>query len=395
MSPRSPPSEGQARQAKDAARVWLRMPHVLDALVLDAREPGRLRRVGSLPDWLEQLGGSLDESLERAFPVLAEFAEEAREKLWKPGIEGRLQSGFWTEQAPSGEEFHLRALALCSGPLQAAVVYRDEAAYRDRQQVLQRGRELALALERLHREFDRKDVLVHALVHDLGGPLSSILGSLALLEEASLGEPERALLRAARRSAERQNALIDQLAGAFSAERDSMEHFHRDADAAPDAARVAAQTIEMLAPVAAPREVELRVVHEGAGGFKVVGEESRLGRVLANLVENALRHSPRGARVTLRLAGSGDHVRAAVEDRGPGVPAHLVEHLFERLLPGGSGRAGLGLYFCRMTVQRWGGEIGYSPRPGGGASFWLKLPRPLAARAAQGLGPAEAGDPTR
>ena len=99
--------------------------------------------------------------------------------------------------------------------------------------------------------------------------------------------------------------------------------------------------------------------------------------MLSNLLANALRYSPKGSVVTIGLAHDDEFATISVEDQGPGVPEELAGRLFEKFSQGKgkSGSVGLGLYFCRMTVERWGGKIGYTARPGGGSSFWFKLRR--------------------
>ena len=76
-------------------------------------------------------------------------------------------------------------------------------------------------------------------------------------------------------------------------------------------------------------------------------------------------------------AAEDEWVRFTVEDEGPGVPEGLRDRLFQKFSQGGakSGSAGLGLYFCRITVERWGGQIGYEPRESGGSRFWFRLKR--------------------
>jgi hypothetical protein len=112
--------------------------------------------------------------------------------------------------------------------------------------------------------------------------------------------------------------------------------------------------------------------------WRVVGDETRLRRIYANLVENALRYSPRGSTVTVRVEAEGRDLRACVDDEGPGLPpgesAGRLFALFSQDTEGG-GKAGLGLYFCRITVERWGGAIGCESRPQGGARFWFRVPR--------------------
>ncbi len=79
------------------------------------------------------------------------------------------------------------------------------------------------------------------------------------------------------------------------------------------------------------------------------------------------------------LADEGRYLRAFVEDRGPGLPhGEAASQLFRLFAKGKErgGKAGIGLYFCRITVERWGGTVGCGPRHGGGARFWFRLPRP-------------------
>jgi signal transduction histidine kinase len=77
----------------------------------------------------------------------------------------------------------------------------------------------------------------------------------------------------------------------------------------------------------------------------------------------------------VEVRSEGDHCLLSVKDRGEGVEPDRVETLFDRFSQGKKrGRAGLGLHFCKIMADRWGGEIGYSLRQRGGSSFWLRLP---------------------
>jgi signal transduction histidine kinase len=118
---------------------------------------------------------------------------------------------------------------------------------------------------------------------------------------------------------------------------------------------------------------------EISGDWQVVGENLRLERVLSNLVENAWRHSPPDSTVTVGLKEDEGCVLITVDDEGSGVPQDISKNLFQKFFQGKEkcGRAGLGLYFCRITVERWGGTIGYSPRSEGGSRFWVRLARPI------------------
>lgn len=111
--------------------------------------------------------------------------------------------------------------------------------------------------------------------------------------------------------------------------------------------------------------------------LKVVGKKLHLERVLFNLMENAARYSPPNSTVALGLEERGDYLLFTVDDEGPGVAQDVSETLFQKFSRSGSkpGRAGIGLYFCRITIERWGGTIGHLPRPEGGSRFWICLPK--------------------
>ena len=80
-------------------------------------------------------------------------------------------------------------------------------------------------------------------------------------------------------------------------------------------------------------------------------------------------------RVTVRVSRRRENLVVRVENEGDEVPDELRDSLFDRFVSGaGGGTSGLGLYYCRITVERWDGSIHYEPLEGGGAVFVFKLP---------------------
>jgi signal transduction histidine kinase len=112
---------------------------------------------------------------------------------------------------------------------------------------------------------------------------------------------------------------------------------------------------------------------------KITADEEKLRRVLANLLDNALKFTPAGGHVDLDVESEGEEVIITVADTGPGVPEEFRERIFKRFdqVPGIAGRrrgTGLGLAFSKLAVAAHGGRIWVEDNPGGGSAFRIKLP---------------------
>ena len=98
--------------------------------------------------------------------------------------------------------------------------------------------------------------------------------------------------------------------------------------------------------------------------------------MLANLIGNALKHTPAGGTVIARAEVAGDSIDVQVEDTGVGIPSDQVDKLFDRYWQGPRkvGGVGLGLYICKKLVEAHGGQIWVDSRPGQGSCFHFTLP---------------------
>jgi signal transduction histidine kinase len=129
-----------------------------------------------------------------------------------------------------------------------------------------------------------------------------------------------------------------------------------------------------------PSAVEkgITLVHEAASGI-VRGDRRQLGRVVTNLVGNALKYTPSGGRIDVEVASSADDVWLRVRDTGYGVEAADLGRLFtkygrfhrDRAIPG----TGLGLYLSKAIVEAHGGSVTADSLPGVGSTFTVQLPR--------------------
>jgi PAS domain S-box-containing protein len=111
----------------------------------------------------------------------------------------------------------------------------------------------------------------------------------------------------------------------------------------------------------------------------VIGDRDRLGQVLDNLLGNAVKYSPPGGVIVVRVEENNREARVIVADEGPGIPADVLPHLFERFFRGqhaaGDTGLGLGLYIARMLVEAHGGRIWATSKSGVGSTFTVVLPR--------------------
>jgi signal transduction histidine kinase len=124
---------------------------------------------------------------------------------------------------------------------------------------------------------------------------------------------------------------------------------------------------------------EVALLTEIASGVPVVrGDANRLRQVLANLIDNAVKYSPTGEQVQVRMAPFDGTVVVSVSDRGPGIERIDQRLIFEKFgrVAGTSSKpgTGLGLYIARSIAEAHGGTLDVSSAPGKGATFTLKLP---------------------
>ena len=148
-----------------------------------------------------------------------------------------------------------------------------------------------------------------------------------------------------------------------------------------DLARLAGDAAADARAAAPNRDITLDVTtDETSRGAIVVGDEDRLRQVIANLVGNALVHTPPGTPIEVHVTHEGDRARLEVRDHGPGLPTDQPEHLFERFWRAEGGRergrggAGLGLAIVAAIVDAHGGQVEAADAADGGASFVVRLP---------------------
>jgi len=335
----------------------------LDILVLERLDVGRFKIIGDKPKWIrrfcrKQLEPEMEILIpEEEFPFVENFLIDA-EEYWQGSDEKTLKSGIWSDLDISGKEFHFEASALRVNQKKILMVEMMSDAYIEKQNLIQQARENKLNYQNIIKEKQKKEVLIHCIIHDVAGQLSGINCCLALLELENLTEKGKQRLEIGRKQTIQQEILIRQILNAFSTEVQSLESFTNRTEEAPNVLASARDIVQLLTPTFTLNKMRLQLAENivSSVNWQVVGDKSRLDRILANLVENAFRHSPPNSTVTVNLQQKEESIIVSVEDEGSGVPEEIADSLFQKFTQGNNkaGKSGLGLYFCKITVERWG-----------------------------------------
>lgn len=228
--------------------------------------------------------------------------------------------------------------------------------------------------------------LFTSLGHDLRTPLAAMRASLESIEDGVATDP-RATIGTLLAQVRAMDAMLDQLV-----EYSRLESGYVSSTVERvSLAELGDECAEALAPLARAKGVTITVLADGPG--TVTGSPLELSRVVRNLVDNAIRHSPPGGTVEVRVADSETGTRLAVRDDGPGFPVGFRDHAFEpfrRADPSRNartGNTGLGLAICRAIVVAHGGDIAIGGGPGGVVD--VSLPAAASFAAARATDPPE------
>jgi signal transduction histidine kinase/DNA-binding NarL/FixJ family response regulator len=350
--------------------------------LFEFRGGGVFTPLAALPAWCDSLwqaGRERSVPLAEKSPFLENFLAEA-ELFWSSQAPGSRSSGYWVEQDSSGKQFPLEASALWLTGKRVVLIRHLPGTFRQQERVFQTARDALLTHERLVREIEKKEILLHCIIHDLSQPLTSMRSCFELLLGKKLTPDAAKFVLTGRRESQRQERMIRGLLEAFAADLAGETSPSEGTAVSADLISCARRTVEQFAPAFTERGIQLVLARywDFVRSARVVGDAPRVDRIFGNLLDNALRYSPKGSTVTVGVEDGDPALKAFVDDEGPGLPKDSsADRLFALFGQGKDrpGKVGLGLYFCKMTVERWGGTIGAENLARGGTRFWFRLPR--------------------
>jgi signal transduction histidine kinase len=230
--------------------------------------------------------------------------------------------------------------------------------------------------EQLQEAKQQRADLIAWVSHDLQTPLTSIQATLEALADGLVEDPEmvKRYLANAQREVRSLSVLIDDLFQIAKLDAGGLS-LNRSSNSLSD---LISDTLESFSSTAKHRDISLTGEVEPRID-PVWMDAQQIGRVLNNLVSNAIRYTPAGGKVEILARRSGDLTEVHVRDNGDGIPQADLPHIFESFYRGeksrsrATGGAGLGLAIARGVVEAHGGEIQVNSTPGEGTDFvfWI------------------------
>ncbi len=236
--------------------------------------------------------------------------------------------------------------------------------------------EMRIRKEAAEAAYRAKGEMLAIATHDLKNPLASIAGlSEILLEMKEQGDDqtEVELLRSIHEAARHMSEVVQ---GILSNE--GVEQTDVSIDAQVDLSTLVHQVVD-LAAIPAQRK-RIAIVVQVEIGIQYRGDARRLREAFDNYLSNAVKYSPPGTTITVRLRRTADAIEFSVQDQGPGLTAADRQKLFGKFTrlsarpTGGESSTGLGLSIVKTVVEQHGGSVGCDSEPGHGANFWVRLP---------------------
>ncbi|HLB48700.1 MAG TPA: sensor histidine kinase, partial [Anaerolineales bacterium] len=239
-----------------------------------------------------------------------------------------------------------------------------------------RAEELASAYTNLRQAEAMRDDLTNMIVHDLRNPLTAISSTLDLLPRLLNPDDRTRLIDNARVASRRITGLIDDILTVGKIEAGELKPKLQNTQLNP----LLADHLQTFSAQAAADNKILAL--DCPPGLSAQLDPALIGRVIENLLSNALKYTDRGGKIQVTAQRQNGRVQISVRDDGPGISDEFKERIFDKFVqapnaddqPSRKG-TGLGLAFCRLVVELHGGQIRAQDAPGGGSDFVFWIPR--------------------
>ena len=334
------------------------------------------------PAWCDATGFTLEESLGRHFvdfvhPDDAQATRDAFAALLEEGAAPPIQPMRYLTRDGQFRWMEARARRLADADgLRGGTVgaLRDVTAQRAMAEEIARAHQQALQSSALLSEF------LANMSHEIRTPLNGVLGLTTILAESDLNPDQRQLVTGAQRSAEMLLTLVNDILDISKIEAGSLMIEQAPLDVREWAAAVA----EPGFAKARQKGLDVRLDLSAELPPRVVGDAARIGQILSNLIDNAVKFTASGlvsvAAVPSQAPDGRRMLRVSVTDSGIGIPLDKQLVVFEKYRQADSsttrqyGGTGLGLAICRQLAMLMDGDIGLESTEGAGSTFWFAIP---------------------
>lgn len=219
----------------------------------------------------------------------------------------------------------------------------------------------------------RKDDFLSIASHELKTPVTSLKGALQLLDrikEKPFTPMHIKLIEQANRSMDKMSVLVDDLLNMNRLTEGNLK-LQKSTFTISEMLNLCCNHVRM--------EGKFELIVEGDKDLQVYADEHRIDQVVVNFVNNAVKYAADSEKIYLKIDKVDQYARISVKDQGPGIPAHVLPHLFDRYYRVNHDSQnytglGLGLYICSEIIKRHDGEIGVESEIGAGSTFWFTLP---------------------
>jgi signal transduction histidine kinase len=232
-------------------------------------------------------------------------------------------------------------------------------------------------LTRLEETLDRQRRFVADASHELRTPLTSIHSYAQMLEEWAIRDPQIGpeSVAAIKRESERMKGLVEKLLELARGDEGMKLHLKDNnlTDVVEEAAKSARAAVNGKVLIEDPSP------KQGVQQVRAVFDRERLRQALSILLDNAVKYTPEGGRVTMRIVEENGSVGVEVADTGIGIPEDQIPHVFERFYRAEEARSteglGLGLSIAQQIAEDHKGSIEVRSKPGEGSTFIIRIPR--------------------